>query len=101
MGENTGITSAAPRWLSRTISALEAEDVEVNMTKLDAMEQVCRSHAAFITSSPALMRSLLRGQEHRRGFDGRCDGQSGSDCTTADPGWGPHASVVARVSSHV
>ena len=40
MGENAGITTAAPRWLSRTISALEAEDVEVNMTKLDAMEQV-------------------------------------------------------------
>jgi hypothetical protein len=40
VGENTGITSAAPRWLSRTISALEAEEVEVNMTKLDAMEQV-------------------------------------------------------------
>ncbi len=43
VGENTGITSAAPRWLSRTISALEAEDVEVNMTKLDAMEQARRS----------------------------------------------------------
>ena len=45
MGENTGITTAAPRWLHRTISALEAEEVEVNMTKLDAMEQVSPRHS--------------------------------------------------------
>ncbi len=75
VGENTGITSAAPRWLSRTISALEAEDVEVNMTKLDAMEQVRPRRSCPLlsnVSSSAQTRSLWVGQHPRRNMPQPC-----------------------------
>lgn len=40
MGEDTGIGSGAPRWLQRTVSLLQQEEVAVDMSKLEALEKV-------------------------------------------------------------